>query len=228
MARPRKYGSDADARAAKLEKQRQRRAAKHALKNDPTKRKDAAVNAETYPFAPVNAETMAVIQRIKEAAGALDWDHTPDDLCNARAAAAMMLEWEEATKTRLPVLEEETVHCGHTKKGVPITYQRGEGHEWNRLNSYLRVVTFFMERSGRNKLKAERHAEREQAIAEAEGLTVTELRTRDYALARQKWERRTQAAYHLAKSEKAVAKRSAQIRRQDAERMKKHATFGRF
>lgn len=227
MARPRKYASEADAKAAKLEKQRQKRAAEHALKNDPTKRKDAAVNAEAYPFAPINDETMAVIRQIKREAEQ-QTDRPLSYSPHGRAVAAMLLEWEEANRARLPILEEETVHCGETAKGVPITYQRGEGYEWNRLCSSLRAIAFFMERNGRNMVKAERHTAQERAEAEGAGLTVAKLRTSKDTSAKRKWQDKTQAAYHRAKSDEALAKRNARIEQESTDRMKENEAFGRF
>ncbi|WP_105386070.1 hypothetical protein [Neorhizobium alkalisoli] len=227
MARPRKYETEADAKAAKLEKQRASRAAVNALKKDPTKRKDAAVNAQAHPFAPINDETMSVIRQImsearKEPSNPISYSP------HGRAVAAMLLEWEDVNSARLPILEEETVVCGHTANGVPITYKTGEGYEWNQLCSRLRGIAFFMERNGRNKLKADRNAVKEQTEADDAGLTVADLRTNKDVTARRKWEDQTQAAFHRAKADEALAKRNARIEQESTECMKESEAFGRF
>jgi hypothetical protein len=235
MARPRKYASDADRQAArrqsdaarKRKKRAPERAARNALKNDPTKRKDAAVNAKAHPFAPVNHKTMTVIREIMaeaEKAGDEAGSYSP----HGRYLTAMLLEWEDANSARLPVLQETTIVCGKTENGVPITYQSGEGFEWNKLCRSLRANAFMMERQGRNALKADRHARLERIEADEVGLEVADLRTRKDAIAKRKWEDKTQAEFQRAKSAEALAKRQARSDRDSTERMEQRDTFGRF
>ncbi|OCP17028.1 MULTISPECIES: hypothetical protein [unclassified Ensifer] len=69
---------------------------------------------------------------------------------------------------------------------------------------------------------------REKAEADAAGLTIAELRNHKDAVAKRKWQERTQAAYHRAKGEKALAKRNARIEQESTERMKENEVFGRF
>jgi hypothetical protein len=205
-------------------------AAKNALKKDSTKRKDAAVNAEAYPFAPINDETMAAIDSVVKASGAVDFSGSPKDLRQARMAVAVMLEWEEANKLRLPELEPKIYHgtLEERRGNKPFSYPYGEEHQWNQLRSYLRILAHFMELWARNKIKANRHAERERAEADAAGLTVTKLRARKDTAAKKQWESKTQAAYHHAMSEEAAVKHNARIERDSTERMKDNVDFGRF
>ncbi|PZU87179.1 MAG: hypothetical protein DI528_08190 [Shinella sp.] len=236
MPRPRKYASEADAKAAKLDKQHHRRAAKHALKKDPTKRKDAAVNAEALPLAPVNDETMAAIREILNEAGELQcWGGgMMASFTTTRKCAAMMADWEEAHKLRLPVLDQtgEPVVWSFMTEGIngPVTlsYPMTFGERWNRFCGQMRFLLHWDKRGNANRRKNELRAERERVEANAAGLTVTELRTSKDVNAKRKWQEQTQAAYHRAKSEKALAKRNARIEREGIERMREQETFGRF
>lgn len=232
MGRPRKYASDADALAARrqadAERKRSQRAAEHALKKDPTKRKDAAVNMEAYPLAPINDDTMTVIRTIKEAAGELGWNGRPTNPGLGRLAAALMIEWEDEHRLRLPALAEEVTVHGHTATGVPITSTGGEGYEWNSLHNALCVTVRFMERHGGNKQAAERRDELDALEAEEAGLSVEKLRAVRDELATRQWKARTQRADRNAKNERALASRNARIEREGVERMKERKTFGRF
>ncbi|KIP99273.1 hypothetical protein RU07_21820 [Agrobacterium tumefaciens] len=238
VGRPQKYQTEADRQAARrlsdaARKRRKRAvdsAAKNALKKDPTKRKDAAVNAEAYPFAPISDETMAAINSVVKASGAVDFSGSPKDLRQARMAVAVMLEWEEANKLKLPDLEPKIYHGTLEERwgNKPFSYPYGEEHQWNQLRSTLHILAHFMELWGRNKTKANRHAERERAEADAAGVTVAKLRDRKDAVAKQKWEDKTQTAFHRAKSDEALAKQTARIERESTERMERQETFGRF
>jgi hypothetical protein len=228
MPRPRKYASEADAKAAKLDKQRQKRAAKHALKNDPTKRKDAAVNAEALPLAPVNDETMAAIRQIMSTAGELDWNGRPKDFGSGRLAAALMAEWEDDHASRLPEFEEQITLHGHTAKGVPITSASGEGYDWNRLHNALRIIVRFMERDGENKNAADHREKSDRKQADAAGLSVAAYRASREAMAIARHKAKTATDALKAEGESALAKRNARIEREGVERMKEQETFGRF
>lgn len=232
MGRPRKYASDADALAARrqadAQRKRSHRAAEHALKKDPTKRKDAAVNMEAYPLAPINDDTMIVIRMIMKTAGELAWNGRPSNLGLGRLAAALMIEWEDEHRLRLPALAEEVTVHDHTAGGVPITSSSGEGYEWNRLHNALCVIVRFMERHGENKLAAERRDEADALEAKEAGLSVEKLRAVRDDLATRQWKTRTQRAYRNAKSERSLAKRNARIERDGVERMRKQESFGRF
>lgn len=235
MARPRKYKTEAEAKAAKVEQRRQQRAAEHARKIDPTKRKDAAVNT-AYPFALVNDDTREMIVAILEIAG----DFNPQEVFASmgreklEACIALATQWEDENRQRLPALDHDgephlwsytiTSERGAVEMKVSMTY----GERWNRLYGVMQFWAHWRKRESKNKRKNKRRAEREQAEAHAAGLTVAELRTSKDATAKRKWQERTQAAYHRTKSEKALAKRKARIERDSTERMKERETFGRF
>lgn len=232
MPRPRKYQTVAEAQEARRlkdkERKRQQRAIAHALKADPSKRKDAAVNMRNYPVAPVDDETLNIIDEIMNAAGELTFSGLPVDLGRGRYAAALMIEWEEEHTLRLPALAEEVLLHGHTSKGVPITTRTGKGYWWNKLYSTLKIIAHFMERNGKNKLKAERHAVKEKAEADASGLTVQQLRGRKDAEAKRKWEKKTQAEYHRKNEERVLQKRQERIERESTEKMLQKDKFGQF
>lgn len=235
MARPRKYASEADALAAKLEKQRQRRAVKHALKNDPTKRKDAAVNT-TYPVAPVNDDTREMIAAILEVAG----DFNPQNAFTSmsrdklKTCIALAAQWEDENQQRLPALDHDgepqlwSYTIGSERGLVEMKTSMTYGERWNRLYGVMQFWAHWQKRENKNKRKNERRAEREQAEANEASLTVAELRTSKDTSAKRKWQERTQAAYHRAKSEEALAKRNARIEQESTERMKENEAFGRF
>lgn len=228
MARPRKYVSDADRKKADAERKRQKRAAEHALKNDPTKRKDAAVNAEPLPFAPVNDQTRAAIRQIMEAAGDLDWNGRPKDFGKGRLAAALMVEWEDEHGFRLPDLDEDIILHGHTANGTPITSGTGEGYNWNRLRNALRIIVRFMERDGENKQAAARREKSDRKQADAAGLSLADYRAGREAIAIARHKAKAVTAAFKAKEDKTLAARRARIKREDTDRMKANATFGRF
>lgn len=239
MARPRKYASEADAKAAKLAKQRQRRAtasaATNALKNDPTKRKDAAVNT-TYPFAPVNDDTREMIAAILEVAG----DFNPQQVFismgreKLEACITLAAQWEDENRQRLPYLEQDGEpqlwkymldgHNGPVESKTLMTY----GERWNRLYGTMQFRAHWKKRDEKNKRNDIRRKEKERAEADAAGLTVAELRTSKEVAAKRKWQAETQAAYHRAKGEEALAKRNARIEQESTERMKENEAFGRF
>lgn len=240
MPRPRKYKTEAEAKAAKVEKRRLKRAgqsaARNALKKDPTKRKDAAVNAG-YPVAPINDDTLEMIKAILDVAGDLSW---AGGAMRARtrqvekACISLMQEWEAENRLQLPSLEEtgESVLWNYIAEGsngpVNFSYSLTFGERWNKFHSTLRILAFFDERNGKNNCKKQRHAETEKAEAVAAGVSVTKLRDRKDAVAKQKWEDKTQTAFHRAKSDEALAKHTARIERESTERMERQETFGRF
>lgn len=76
--------------------------------------------------------------------------------------------------------------------------------------------------------RQQKRAAKEKAEADAAGLTVAQLRDRKDAEAKRKWQERTQAAYHRAKGEAALAKRNARIEQESTKRMKENDAFGRF
>lgn len=239
MARPRKYASEADAKAAKLAKRRQKRAAdsaaKNALKNDPTKRKDAAVNT-TYPLAPVNDDTREMIAAILEVAG----DFNPQQVFTSmgreklEACITLAAQWEDENQQRLPALDYDgepqlwkymlNGHNGPVESYISMTY----GERWNRLHGDMQFWAHRKKRDEKNKRKDIRRKEQEQAEADAASLTVAELRTSKEVAAKRKWQAKTQAAHQRAKGEEALAKRNARIERDSTERMKEHEAFGRF
>ncbi|MGV1752496.1 hypothetical protein [Agrobacterium sp. CG674] len=244
MGRPQKYQTEVDRQAARrlsdaARKRRKRAvdsAAKNALKKDPTKRKDAAVNAG-YPVAPINDDTLEMIKAILEVAGDLSWAggamraRTRDI---EKACIALMQEWEAENHLQLPSLEDtgESVLWNYIAEGsngpVNFSYTLTFGERWNKFHSTLRLLAFFDERNGKNNRKKQRHAETEKNEAVAAGLTVAKLRDRKDAVAKQKWEDKTQTAFHRAKSEEALAKHTARIERESTDRMERQETFGRF
>lgn len=232
MARPRKYASEADAKAAKVAKRRQRRAGesatRNALKNDPTKRKDAAVNIEAYPIAPIDDATLLVIRRITEAAGEIDWSGRPKQFGCGRLAAALLAEWEAENGQRLPELDDMITVHGHTSNGVPITSAQGDGYNWNRLSRSLRMILVFMERAGANKQANERRDKSDQKRADAAGLSLTDFRTRREARAMAKHREKAEVAAMHESSAAALANRTARLEREGENRMRARETFGRF
>lgn len=241
MPRPRKYQTVAEAQEARRlkdkERKRQQRAIAHALKADPTKRKDAAVNMRNYPVAPVDDESMEMINAILDVAGSLSWSGGAVRASNRKIEKTcidLIEQWEEEKQMRLPTLNHggELVlwECPLSVAGRSYInkYELTFGDRWNKFLGTLRILAFFNARNAKNNLKAERHAVKEKAEADASGLTVQQLRGRKDAEAKRKWEKKTQAEYHRKNEERVLQKRQERIERESTEKMLQKDKFGQF
>jgi hypothetical protein len=221
MPRPRKYATTAEfqenRKAQDRLRKRAERAPAHAAKADPTKRKDAFVNAKAYPAAPVNDDVLAMIDRIVSQAGELGSTGVPIMSANRDAAALMLEEWEERNRLRLPALPDN----GARTRGKTGIEALTPAAQWNRLAFPLRyTLAMILPRNGRRL----RNAELEQADADAAGLSVTALRDQRHGAAVRK--RRTQES-RLA-HEEAANEQLELAAREDEARMSALAEFGRF
>ncbi|MFC3165311.1 hypothetical protein [Ciceribacter thiooxidans] len=225
MARPRKYKTEAEAKAAKVEQRRQQRAAEHARKIDPTKRKDAAVN---YPAAPINAETLEIIEAICAIAGDLSFSGRPMKSDNLHAAAKIMAQWERENRQTLPVLPDDAPVYAAVK-GRPVKERVDLPYKWGKLRTHVRYdAAIALPRASRNSTANKSRDAKDQAAADTAGLSLADYRARRQAAAISAWNDKAATAALKVKGEATLAKRKARIDRQDARRMKEHETFGRF
>lgn len=241
MPRPRKYQTVAEAQNARRQKDKERkrnqRAVSHALKADPTKRKDAAVNMRNYPVAPVDDESMEMINAVLQVAGSLSWSGGAVRASSRdieKTCIALIEQWEEEKQMRLPELNQSgdlvlwEYPLSVAGRSYINKYELTFGERWNKFLSTLRVLALFDARSAKNNLKAERHAVKEKAEADASGLTVQQLRGRKDAEAKRKWEKKTQAEYRRKNEERVLQKRQERIERESTEAMLKNENFGIF